>query len=75
MNTFDIDRSLLRQMIHENGGIRPFCKRNGINRQVIYNLLRSSLPDYQTICRISEGLSLTEDQITKVFFVRVRDTE
>ena len=60
----------MEQMIRESGGIRPFCKRTGINRQVIYNILRGANPDYGTICHISAGLSLEGKEIGALFFTR-----
>ena len=72
---FKINRTLIRKLILENGGIRPFCTKIGINRQVIYDLDKGSLPDYRTICRISDGLGLDDNQILQMWFVRADPSE
>lgn len=65
---YTINRSLMRQLLLDSGGIRPFCTKTGINRQSIYNILSGLSPDYSTICRISEGLGLDGNQMLRVWF-------
>lgn len=72
---YTINRSLMRKMILDSGGIRPFCTRIGINRQSVYNIFEGGTPDYSTICRISEGLGLDGEQILHIFFVREGQAE
>ncbi len=71
---YRIDGEMMRRKIGQAGGIRPFCQRTGINRQVIYNLLSGASPDYRTICRIIEGLSLEDEEIIGIFFSRREDS-
>ena len=65
-----INRQLLRQKIEENGGIRKFAKATGLSHQALYNAIGEKTPNYYTICQISKGLGLTDDQILEIWFVR-----